>query len=93
MYQLTKKGSIGWHDEDGRYHRISKGQGIDKKAYKSLSKRHKGFFEDVEVETEAEVEDKTVEELKAALDEADIEYDSKAKKAELLELYSEHIEE
>lgn len=93
MYQLTKKGSVGWHDQDGRYHGVSRGEQIEQATFESLSERQQAYFDEVEEEVEkAEVEAKTVEEIKEALDEAEVEYGSKARKADLVKLYEKNIE-
>jgi hypothetical protein len=49
-----------------------------------------GGEEEEEEEEEASASDLTVAELKAALDEAEVEYDKNAKKADLVALYEEH---
>lgn len=46
--------------------------------------------EEEEEEEESSASDLTVAELKAALDEAEVEYDKNAKKADLVALYEEH---
>lgn len=90
-YTLTKKGSVAYR-RDGRLHRHRKGDTITAAQYRKLSKRHKKYFEAVDNEAEEAEdtgpEDMTVDELKEYFDENEVEYDSKAKKADLVQLYN-----
>lgn len=122
-YQLTGKGSVSFHDEDGNEVVYLKGDVISGKQFQGVPKRQQGFFAvqakveakieaEVQVEVEAEVKaegpdeansatdpaeliaaQNTVDELKDILDEADVDYSPKAKKAELIAILQEFLAE
>lgn len=96
-YELTGSGSVTYQNDDGEFVSHERGDEISEKDYKNLPKRQKQFFEKVEEEPselEKEIDDEfTKDELKDKLDDADVDYNSSAKKAELVSLYADQVHE